>query len=450
MNIFIHYLDKELLDLNLLTKPDRATIDDATMAIKIAILLTNRDEHVLVPASSYFESELGMRVLERFRDIADLGILHFVSTSQTLKGFIEKKYEEHPLVYQAPRFHGLQNELIRVPAFWRKRKNSATEDIREAWKNRIDSNAWEDLYKITKYRKPSVFETALAKIPNRIFDKAFVADYVIPELSIQEHQQNIAKELISTEITKAYINSFLQEYNAVCFKRFILVNNFDHLLPEGYKHVDYADVCYRLKLYEQNCGGKNLYTIIWAANHDELLKLRSERVLNVLFDRGRNRDIFIIEGKKEKKLKTFIVHGHDDNAKLQLKNYIQNTLRLGEPIVLSEKASGGRTIIEKFEQYAEDCNLVFILLTPDDQYVEDQSGENGHRARQNVIFEMGYFLGKLGRESGRIILLYKGNLDLPSDILGLVYINIDNGIDAAGEQIRKEIDYFKDEKNWLV
>ena len=106
-----------------------------------------------------------------------------------------------------------------------------------------------------------------------------------------------------------------------------------------------------------------------------------------------------------------------------------------EPIILAEKASGGLTIIEKFEKYAEDCNLIFVLLTPDDQYTENSKS----RARQNVIFEMGYFLGKLGRKSGRIILLYKGNLELPNDISGVIYINIDSGIEAAGEQIRREI-----------
>ena len=138
-------------------------------------------------------------------------------------------------------------------------------------------------------------------------------------------------------------------------------------------------------------------------------------------------------------MKTFIVHGHDSLAKLELKNYLQNTLKMEEPIILSEKASSGLTIIEKFEKYAEDCNLVFVLLTPDDKYSDDGKIR---RARQNVIFEMGYFLGKLGRKSGRVVLLYKGQLDLPNDISGLVYINIDNGVEYAGEEIRREIAEF--------
>ena len=58
---------------------------------------------------------------------------------------------------------------------------------------------------------------------------------------------------------------------------------------------------------------------------------------------------------------------------------------------------------------------------------------------------MGYFLGKLGRKSGRIILLYKGKLELPNDISGIIYINIDNGIEAVGEQIRREIENLEEQ-----
>jgi CheY-like chemotaxis protein len=136
----------------------------------------------------------------------------------------------------------------------------------------------------------------------------------------------------------------------------------------------------------------------------------------------------------------FIVHGHDEAAKLSLKNFLQNTLHLPEPIILHEQPNLGRTIIEKFEAYAMASNLVFVLLTPDDLAASGTDPDDvKRRARQNVIFEMGFFLGALGRRSGRVILLYKSPLDLPSDIAGVVYIDISNGIEAAGEMIRKEL-----------
>lgn len=144
-------------------------------------------------------------------------------------------------------------------------------------------------------------------------------------------------------------------------------------------------------------------------------------------------------------VKAFIIHGHDEAAKYDLKNYLQNTLKLPEPLVLHEQASLGRTIIEKFEDVAQQVNLVFVLLTPDDSAQQaGTSNEAKRRARQNVIFEMGYFFGKLQRKKGRILLLYKGPLELPSDISGVIYVDISNGIEAAGEYIRKELAFIYD------
>jgi CheY-like chemotaxis protein len=87
--------------------------------------------------------------------------------------------------------------------------------------------------------------------------------------------------------------------------------------------------------------------------------------------------------RRRKRIKTFIVHGYDNKAKLELKNYIQNTLHLGEPVILHEQPSRGRTIIEKFEQEAQDVNLVFILLTPDDVVPDSETlnSEKGERDR---------------------------------------------------------------------
>jgi predicted nucleotide-binding protein len=141
----------------------------------------------------------------------------------------------------------------------------------------------------------------------------------------------------------------------------------------------------------------------------------------------------------------FIVHGHNKAAKLALKNYLQNTLHLPEPIILHEQPNLGRTIVEKFEDHAAMSSLVFVLLTPDDVAADgDEPDEVKRRARQNVIFEMGYFLGTLGRRSGRVLLLYHSPLELPSDLAGVVYIDISQGIEAAGEKIRREVQNVRD------
>ena len=137
---------------------------------------------------------------------------------------------------------------------------------------------------------------------------------------------------------------------------------------------------------------------------------------------------------------SFIVHGHDSVALDDLKVFIRKKLKWRKPKVLRELPSGGKTIIEKFEDAARKVDAVFVLLTPDDRVAAKKAPDDlKRRARQNVIFEMGYFFGKMQRAGGRIFLLHHGKVELPSDIHGIVYIDISKGIEAAGDDIRREV-----------
>lgn len=117
----------------------------------------------------------------------------------------------------------------------------------------------------------------------------------------------------------------------------------------------------------------------------------------------------------------FIVHGRDETAKETVARFIE---RLDvKAIILHEQPNAGKTIIEKFEAYSN-VGFAVVLLTPDDIGSPKSIASKGKpRARQNVIFELGYFIGKLGRE--RVCALYKEEIELPSDIDGLVYIPMD-------------------------
>ena len=92
------------------------------------------------------------------------------------------------------------------------------------------------------------------------------------------------------------------------------------------------------------------------------------------------------------------------------------------------------TLIEKFEYYAREVDIAFVLFTPDDIGGLDESPDSTQaRPRMNVVFEYGYFLGALRRRSGRVFLLTKGKLEIPSDISGVVDIDISNGMEAVEE-----------------
>ena len=187
-----------------------------------------------------------------------------------------------------------------------------------------------------------------------------------------------------------------------------------------------------------------------------LKRLISEGTLDVrLLERG-GRDVTreVLFGGEQKYKKTliplsnnvFIVHGRDHEPMKELKGLLSD---FGlNPIILHEKASGGLTLPEKLERYAEDIGYAFVILTPDDvgcekskvkKYKSELEGpflnrplmvSKGYiegilkrlrpRARQNVIFEMGYFWGLLKRQ--KVCCLLKGDVEKPSDIEGVVYI----------------------------
>lgn len=124
-----------------------------------------------------------------------------------------------------------------------------------------------------------------------------------------------------------------------------------------------------------------------------------------------------MERTKEYK-KVFIVHGHDNALKQEVARMVEKQGL--EAIILSEQANRGKTIIEKFEEYS-DVGATICLFTGDDYgKAKDATSEN-LRARQNVVFEAGYFMGKLGREN--VVLIANPDIEIPSDLKGVVYTN---------------------------
>lgn len=127
-----------------------------------------------------------------------------------------------------------------------------------------------------------------------------------------------------------------------------------------------------------------------------------------------------IEGSDKKTVgnnnRVFVVHGHDG----ELRQSIARTLeRQGiEPIILAEQANLGATIIEKFEKYS-DVSAAICLFTEDDLGKANKEDDLKHRVRQNVVFEAGYFIGKLGRKN--VVLLANRDIEMPSDLSGVVY-----------------------------
>ncbi len=137
--------------------------------------------------------------------------------------------------------------------------------------------------------------------------------------------------------------------------------------------------------------------------------------------------------------KVFIVHGHDDGARETVARFLE---RIGlEAVILHEQANQGRTIIEKVVAHS-DVGFAVVLLTPDDEGCV-KGGTPEPRARQNVLLELGYFIGRLGRD--KVCSLKRGAVEIPSDFAGVVWETMDSGggwkqalareLEAAGHSI---------------
>jgi predicted nucleotide-binding protein len=116
-----------------------------------------------------------------------------------------------------------------------------------------------------------------------------------------------------------------------------------------------------------------------------------------------------------------VVHGHDGAPKAEVARFIE---KLGfEAIILHERPNKGRALITKFREEADGAGFAVVLMTPDDVGKAKDALDVKSRARQNVVFELGFFIGKIGPE--RVAALVKGNIELPSDFDGVVYISLD-------------------------
>lgn len=117
----------------------------------------------------------------------------------------------------------------------------------------------------------------------------------------------------------------------------------------------------------------------------------------------------------------FIVHGHDHEMKVQVARFIESVGLT--PIILHEQPNGGKTLIEKLEHHSA-VGFSVVLVTADDMgYEVGYEKDARPRARQNVIAELGFFVGKLTRKN--VSVLYAAGVELPSDFFGVVYIPID-------------------------
>lgn len=135
--------------------------------------------------------------------------------------------------------------------------------------------------------------------------------------------------------------------------------------------------------------------------------------------------------------KIFIVHGSNHVIRNEIRIFL---IDLGlQTVVMDATASGGRTLPEKFEDIARECQFAVFILSADDDLTDHSNNERIKRARQNVILEVGYFWGALGRR-GNVAFLVDSAIEIPSDIQGIGYIPITADLGETKLKLRQELE----------
>jgi predicted nucleotide-binding protein len=132
----------------------------------------------------------------------------------------------------------------------------------------------------------------------------------------------------------------------------------------------------------------------------------------------------------------FIIHGHDEAKWRELEKLLKHDFGLN-PFILSELPDLGKTIIEKFEHYANECCYAFAIFTPDD--IIENNGIKYFQARPNVIFELGWFCSFLGRDKVCILFKEGANTSIFSDFQGVIQKRFSNSISEVYRDIKLEL-----------
>ncbi|MFT3824166.1 MAG: nucleotide-binding protein [Chitinophagaceae bacterium] len=210
----------------------------------------------------------------------------------------------------------------------------------------------------------------------------------------------------ATNTLALYINAIPQNKEVEAFISEVIAQFIDCKKEKD----DFTDIVQSMKLSKFSDENIQLVlTSIEKYNKKKFPKIRKaitqKNIVNT--NKVNNRDIFI-------------VHGHNEEIKHNVARLLQK-INLN-PIILNEQSNEGLTIIEKFEKYSN-VSFAIILLTYDDYGNSKTVEKKNKRARQNVILELGYFTAKLGRKN--VLPLYEDDVELPSDISGVLYTRID-------------------------
>ena len=267
--------------------------------------------------------------------------------------------------------------------------------------------------------KPSSYDDMMGHLRALSADEEFLGQSSNTEKETSQMINDSVVQMLKRDIDRC--NSFLENpfndsvgvdiYEDITSKYDSIIPNLGNGLYQYYADQHFYDPEISGDTLSFNLKNlKNKMVSYLTLNYPDIAKVAGEA------DRG-------LRDKKVMSNKVFIVHGHDNEAKQEMARTLE---KAGfEAVILHEQADSGLTIIEKIERYT-DVAFAVVLYTECDLGREKEAdiGSEKYRARQNVVFEHGYLIGKLGRRN--VCAIVKGDVDTPGDISGVVYTPMDS------------------------
>ena len=275
-NIFLYHLDYELQKLFALDRTYNINYvyNCFNSVTRFAYLLSANS--ILIPASNFFESDIAFNIINSLAGLNNFGYIKLISSSYNLNELLTKKLNQHGENIRLPNYHykefiDTENRMT-LSGTLAKRKNSASEDIKKAWVKSIGNNSiWNEIYNLSKHKSPSKFENEVNMLPAKLGEKAYISEYIVPLLPIKKEFSRKIDNIINAFITREYILSFLNEYNAICLKEIPLIDtnlilpNDDNLLSRHISYKYFAEIMQAKKYknrraleYINNCSDYDL------------------------------------------------------------------------------------------------------------------------------------------------------------------------------------------------
>ena len=280
-DVFVYHLDNELQKLFSLNRYNYDHLYAVLkLATRVAFLICN--EKVLIPASNYFESDLSFKILNELKEINEIGAIDLISSSHNIVELLSKKVDQHGDNISLPHYHYRDflndSHKIILPGTLRKRERSSSSDIKAGWYTSINNsevkNALARLSKDTI--TASKYEDILYEVPHKLGNRAFISDYILPLLPIENEKAKNADYILNVFITREYIASFLKEFNAICLKDIPIIDS-NSILPkeldDSSPYISYIEIANKLKMLKYK--GVNALSFVENCSAYELIEFKN-------------------------------------------------------------------------------------------------------------------------------------------------------------------------------